>query len=341
MDVHNYTGSPKLIFTFIHILLFANICIFQLPGSLLNFHCRFVDDLLVRGRFGSNREWQAHCTNQDGGELRRSLSNLLLTAGSAVSSDQLTQGFILFHAENLQGWRMYHLSRWLVPLSSWGKRFSLYPIWSSLVSTSACCVSSFCLASTGKSPSPSPCWSPCRWWRAAARWPLKLFLLQAVDVPVPQHLLTEQVLQLQPSWCLLLNSFQFVTIFPILWCVCWGGKWVGPKLDMVFRSGSNQAKGDNYVPWSPGYVPINVSQEVTGCWLSCKTTTFPVYVEHPVSVTRLVMKLSIWIFKMGGCCRLSGKSMHFELIQPQQAAVVLKWWELWRLFIRDERKAVA
>lgn len=30
----------------------------------------FVDDLLIRGRFGSNREWQAHCTTQAGGELK-------------------------------------------------------------------------------------------------------------------------------------------------------------------------------------------------------------------------------------------------------------------------------
>lgn len=120
----------------------------------------------------------------------------------------------------------------------------------------------------------------------------------------------------------------------------WGGG-AGPKLDTVFRCGSNQAKGDNYVPQSPGLVPTDISRDVAGCWLSCKTTTLPVYLEHQVSVTRLVMKLSMWIFKMWGCCRLSGMSMHFELTQPQEAAVVLKWVELWRLFIRDERKAVA
>lgn len=94
MDVHKYIGSPKLVLIFIHILLFANICTFLLLGSLLNFHYGFVDDLLVRGRFGSNREWQAHWITQAGGELRRSLSNRLLTAVSAVSSDRLTHGFL-------------------------------------------------------------------------------------------------------------------------------------------------------------------------------------------------------------------------------------------------------
>lgn len=90
-------------------------------------------------------------------------------------------------------------------------------------------------------------------------------------------------------------------------------------MDTVFRCGSNQAKGDNYVPQPPGYAPINIAQDAAGLL----ATTLPVYLEHPVYDSRLVRKLSMCIFTMENCCRLYGRSMHFEHMQPQQAAVVL------------------
>ena len=44
-----------------------------------------------------------------GGDLRRSLSNLLLKAGAALGSDQVAQGLIHSGLEKFQGWRQLSL----------------------------------------------------------------------------------------------------------------------------------------------------------------------------------------------------------------------------------------
>lgn len=203
-----------------------------------------MDHLLFRGKHESNLKWQTHCITQTGGEFKG------LSPTSCLQEAQLWARISLFRAlfcqvlktskdgdciVSLGDWSHYpHVERGVFLYLSGLKLFwfSLYLFYFILLP-----------CPSGKSPSPSSCWPPCRWWRAAARWHLKLSLLQAKYVSVPQLLSKDQ-------WS---SSNRLVVIcwacFSLSPALIYGE---GARLDRVFKSGSNQGKEDNYVSRSPG-----------------------------------------------------------------------------------------
>jgi len=64
----------------------------------------------MEDQFNQTAEWR-RLEGTSGGPQ----SSLLLKAGSARSSDQVAQGFVLLGLENLQGWRLHKLSRQPAP----------------------------------------------------------------------------------------------------------------------------------------------------------------------------------------------------------------------------------
>lgn len=151
--------------------------------------------------------------------------------------------------------RTTSLSKHIVGISSWGKRFCLNLVWIILFSTYACCLSSSChaplcrpwlcliddlLAGTGE-----PAWIRCAQSSSLPRLSKPPFL---------SHSLRGRALDHWQFGGPPFTSPQFTDVFPVS---------QGPELERIFQMWSNKpkVKGNAHFPWPPDYDSVNRAQD--------------------------------------------------------------------------------